>query len=422
MTTAETLRVCYLKQRFEPEPAPLRGAVFAHQLRDRGIELVVLTGFPYYPHNGVSYGYRQRAYLRELLGGIEVHRSISVVGHSGSPLRRALSYVSLPAASVVNALRNKVKADLVLTTLGPAPYGLFAQALAARLNVPCVLEIQDLWPESLIASEMWPQWLPTTPIEMATRGMYKHASAISCLSPGARHALISRGADPESTVVMLNWAQPVTVTDDDRRRAHELCGGWEQKSFIAYAGTIGPLQGVGRMCEAAVSNHHRLLIVGSGRSAHQVESYAAAMPDNVRFVGQQPLGVTRALLERSAATTVYLESSVLAESAIPSKFASNLLAGAPMVVAAEGETLRMADRVDAGPTCTPGDTDALARCFEEVVTATARQRTEWVQNAMIFSKDWTDPETSLDRFASLLRSVAARNSLASMVGRNGFFE
>lgn len=45
------LRICYLTQWFEPEPA-FKGAAFARALVDAGNEVQVVTGFPNYPEIG----------------------------------------------------------------------------------------------------------------------------------------------------------------------------------------------------------------------------------------------------------------------------------------------------------------------------------------------------------------------------------
>jgi len=415
----DTTRVLYLKQRFDPEPAPLRGAAFTSAMRDHGVEITVLTGFPYYPQPTIYPGYKNRLRAVEVLDGTTVHRSASVVGHTPSSVRRLLSYVTMPAISTVNAVARNLDADLVLTTLGPGVYAHFAMLLARRIGVPSVLEIQDLWPESLTASGMWPRHLPLFAIEAAMGFAYRHASAITCLSPGCRQAVIERGAPERSTVSMLNWAPPVVVTRSDTDRARKLLGPWADTPFICYAGSLGPLQGVERMCDAAAQANTHLVVLGDGREASALREHAQRTDAPVRFVGQQPVGVAQAVLEQAASSTVYLEASDLDQTAIPSKIAANVAAGVPMVVAANGETHRLAERIAAGPQCSPGDTGALASCFREVINASAEQRARWIRNANAFAADAVHPKHGLARYATLLHAVANEAPLRNLVDHDG---
>jgi len=415
----DSVRVLYLKQRFNPEPAPLRGAGFTSALRDHGVDLTVLTGFPYYPMPELYQGYTNRRHSVEQIDGTTVHRSASIVGHTPSAVRRLLSYVTMPAISTVNALVNRLQADLVLTTLGPGVYAHFALLLARRLGVPCVLEVQDLWPESLTASGMWPKRIPTAPVEAAMQLAYRNATAITCLSPGCRDAVIKRGGSPESTVWMLNWAPDVEVSANDEQRATELLGPWAHTDFICYAGSLGPLQGVDRMCNAAAQAGIRLVVLGDGREASALRAHVERTGAPVRFLGQQPQGVTRALLRQAASSTVYLAASELDATAIPSKIAANVTAGVPMVVAANGETKRLAERIDAGPRCAPGDTNALAEAFREVLDARASERSRWVRNANEFASYSVNAKHGLSRYAGFLATVARQQGIGELIDAEG---
>lgn len=413
------LRVLYLKQRFDPEPAPIRGSDFTAAMRTHGIEISILTGFPYYPEPEVYEGYKQRLHSQESIAGTTVHRSASLVGHTARPAQRVMSYLSMPATSVFNAMRLGLEADLVMTTLGPAPYAHFALALARRLRVPCVLEMQDLWPESLMASGMWPAKVPVGAVDRFLRFAYRRASAITCLSPGCRDKLIDRGADPSTTVTMLNWSPEVHPNSVDSEAAVELLGDWVDKPFVSYAGAIGPLQGVDKMLASVSEIDAGLLVVGAGRQESQLREIAKQRQVDARFLGQQPLATTRKLLERSVATTVYLESSELDGSAIPSKLAAAMTVGVPVVVAANGETRRLAERIDAGPICEPGSSAGLADSYQAVLDAEPERRAQWIDNAQTFASRKLSARGGIARYARFLETVAQRSPVEPLVDASG---
>ena len=414
-----SVKILYLKQRFEPEPAPLRGLDFTTSMGRHGIDITILTGFPYYPHDKLYKGYSQSKHSVEIMGGIEVHRSASVVGHTGKPLKRALSYLTMPAMSAINAIQHRLKADLVLTTLGPAPYALSTLAIAKHLKVPFVLEMQDLWPESLIASGMLPAWIPTGPLNMSLKYAYKNASGITCLSPGCRDLVIDRGANPSSTVTMLNWAPESIATENDLVHARQLLGHWEDAEFLAYCGTVGPLQGVDLMVRAAKEANLKLVVVGSGVELENVRRQAETLEAQVLFLGQQSLGVAQQIMKRSAGTIVYLAPSELDGSAIPSKLASSLMMGVPVIVAAHGECRRLAEQVDAGPVCDPGSVENLCHAFKDILKS-KHQRIRWSENAKTFAGRWLEPQDGIARYARFLRTVVEKNSLQGEIDENGF--
>src|SRR6187551_3181899 len=86
------MRILYLTQWFEPEPA-FKGLAFAKALVERGHEVEVVTGFPNYPIGKVYPGYRVRAYQREVIDGIVVHRVPLYPSHDRSSFRRGLNYI-----------------------------------------------------------------------------------------------------------------------------------------------------------------------------------------------------------------------------------------------------------------------------------------------------------------------------------------
>lgn len=127
---------------------------------------------------------------------------------------------------------------------GPAPdvvYGssphLFAtwaaQRLATKWQVPFVLEIRDLWPESLVAlgniSRLHPFILL---LEYIERYLYRRADRIITLLPGAGEHMQQKGADPGKITWIPNGV--------DLQTSNGLAPPTKKDNFIAtFAGTHG---------------------------------------------------------------------------------------------------------------------------------------------------------------------------------------
>src|SRR5690606_10302552 len=98
-----------------------------------------------------------------------------------------------------------VPPDVVIGS-SPQPFAaLAAERLAQRLHVPFVLEVRDLWPESLVDvgnfSSHHPLILVLRRIE---RHLYRKADHVICLLPGAEAFIRSRGARADRITLVPN--------------------------------------------------------------------------------------------------------------------------------------------------------------------------------------------------------------------------
>src|SRR6516225_2969152 len=107
------MRLLYLTQWFDPEPAALKGASFARALTDAGLEIEVITGFPNYALGRVYPGYRVRVFQREVIKGIVVNRVPLYPSHDRSSFGRALNYLSFFLSSVAYGLARAGRFDAI---------------------------------------------------------------------------------------------------------------------------------------------------------------------------------------------------------------------------------------------------------------------------------------------------------------------
>ena len=84
-------KLFYIAQYFTPEPY-LKDIDFIKQLKDKGWDPVVITGFPNYPKGKIYPGYKNRFFAEENMEGIKVIRVFTYADHSLSSIKRALNY------------------------------------------------------------------------------------------------------------------------------------------------------------------------------------------------------------------------------------------------------------------------------------------------------------------------------------------
>ena len=118
-----------------------------------GHDVTVLTGFPNHPDGVLRPEYRKhfrRGVFREQIDGVKVVRSWLLPFPNRKPYERMLNYSSFCiSAGVVGTFLDRP--DVVIATSPQLLVGLSGWRVAKRKRVPFVLEVRDLWPESLAA-------------------------------------------------------------------------------------------------------------------------------------------------------------------------------------------------------------------------------------------------------------------------------
>lgn len=208
-------RILYLSQWFWPEP-DTRGLKVVKDLQARGYEVEVLTGFPNYPSGKLAQGYRLAPYKRDRIEGVTVHRVFLYPSHDRSSLGRALNYLSFFLSAFVFCLVQARRFDLIYVYHPPITTGLAAALAGLVWRKPFLLEVQDLWPDTVAASGMSATETLAYILGPTCRFVYKRAALVLGQSEGMAARLVERGVDPSRADVFFNWA------DEDAARVNGL--------------------------------------------------------------------------------------------------------------------------------------------------------------------------------------------------------
>ena len=235
------MRVLLLTQWFAPEPE-IKGLTFAKALSERGHEVEVLTGFPNYPEGRLYPGYRVRPWQREVMDGIRVNRVALYPSHDRSGLRRICNYLSFGASATVLGPWLVRKPDIVYV------YNLVTLGFAARLlrifrGAKIVLDVQDLWPESVASSGMMRRRAASKSPPVDGVGLNTHTLITSLFCRlGFKENLVARGICETKIDVIYNWCDEkgMVVPDPDARVAQKL--GFAGRFNVVFAGSMGVMQ------------------------------------------------------------------------------------------------------------------------------------------------------------------------------------
>lgn len=383
------MRVLILSQGFNPEPH-FKGLSFAHELQRQGVEVQVLTSFPNYPGGKVYPGYKIKFVQKEMLEGVEIIRVPLYPSHDSSPLRRIATYVSFALSAAFIGVWHVKRADILYIYQPPAstPFaGLMLRLFKARR---AVLDIQDLWPDTLSATGMMNSSLLLKTVGAFCKFTYSWVDHIVVLSEGFKRRLIDRGVPENKITTIYNWADESAEKKyiPDEKRASDL--GLLGKFTILFAGVMGKAQSLDTVLDAAkvISKTHpdiQFAFIGGGieRDRLQKRVIDESIP-NVVFLERVPISDIGNILALADALLVHLKNDPLFEITIPSKTQGYLASGKPIIMAAPGESAQIIERAHAGVSCKPDDSDALAIACINLFHKSVSERIALAENGLEF--------------------------------------
>lgn len=401
-------RVVYLTQWFDPEPA-VRGEAFARRLASEGFDVEVVTGFPNYPGGKLYDGYRVRLVQRERLGEVRVTRLPLYPSHGDSKLGRLLNYLSFGFTSAVYLVLFARRFDVICAYHPPLTVPLAATLAKYLRRARLVLDIQDMWPDSLRATGMVSNERVLRAVGTLCRWTWRRADRLVVLSDGFRRLLVERGIAGERVAVIHNWANDDTGQKVDVPPLRQLAA--PGRVSCLFAGNVGPAQGLDTVIDAAALAAARgaeieLLILGSGilldRLRKRVETEALS---NVRFLPRVAKKDVGAYLAAADCLLVSLKDDPLFEITIPSKTQTNLSAGRPVLIAANGDAAELVRRSSGGIVVPPGDPEALADAMCRLAEMSEEKRAALGENAKEFYRKYLSLEHGVEQFVALLRGL-----------------
>jgi len=246
--------------------------------------------------------------------------------------------------------------------IGSSPHlfaALAALRMARRLCVPFVLEVRDLWPESIVAAggRRGPAYHA---LGLLAKYLYARADRIIVLARGTGDHLAGLGVDPQRIVYVPNGADPTPAA---RRQSHP-----DAPFTLVYAGAHGPANGLDTVLDAAAlirDQAVRIVLVGDGPSKSALQSRAAQEQlSNVEFHDPVPKTAMPALLASAHAGLMVLRDAPLFTFGVsPNKLFDYLAAGLPVVCNVPGDVAAMLRSASAGEQAADATPRALANAI-----------------------------------------------------------
>lgn len=406
------MKLLILTQYYPPETGAAQNRLheLAIRLKERGVDIQVLTAMPNYPQMKIYKGYRNKCRHKEQLDGITVYRSWIYAGNSRSVFLRLINYFSFVFTSFFAGLFRTSKCDFILCESPPLFLGITAYLLSRIKKAKLIFNVSDLWPESaeklgLIKSK--PLLRATTKLE---EFLYRKSFLISGQTQGIVKNISERIPDKQvywlRNGAALSYYNPNKITSAWRKD-----NGFKKKDFlIYYGGIIGHAQGLEVILKAAYrlqkEDDIQFVLMGSGPVKDALLEMKNDMRlANVNFFDTVPKTEIPEVLAAMDISIIPLKKLDLFKGAIPSKIFESLAMKKPILLGVEGEAKDLfIDEGNCGLAFQPENDEELA----EKVLLLSRDQEQIISlgnNARSYAELKFDREKIADEFYESLVQI-----------------
>jgi colanic acid biosynthesis glycosyl transferase WcaI len=367
------MRLLILSQYFPPEiGAPqTRLWAMAKELILLGHEVDVVTAMPNYPKGRIFPEFRGKLCQFEQAERLRIQR-LWVYAALGGGWQRILNYVSFMCSAVIGLARCR-KPDYIFVESPPLLLSLPAYLFSRLWRVPFVLNVADLWPDSVIEKGFLREGLAMRILTALERWSYRKSAYVNAMTEAMRSTLLGDKHVPADKVLFFPNGVDTTMyrpqpADFVLKERLGLSG----KKIILYAGTQGHAHALEYvLCAAKLLESHpdiHFLFLGSGSVRQKLEELHQRLDlRNVTFMDPIPLEQLPAYLSIAECGLSSLRNLPLFNGARPAKVFPILASGKPLIFVGRGEGANLIAAANAGIVVTPADPEALKAAVVRLV-------------------------------------------------------
>ncbi len=343
----------------------------ATDLAKRGHKVSFVTSAPSYPLGVVYKGYRNAILSTECCDSVKIVRVWSYISPNNSFWSCILNYGTFSLSALFGGLFAR-KHDVIMSASPPLPLGFSAYVLSRLWNVPWVLRVEDLYPDTAILAGVINNRIIIRLFYWMERFLYEKAAHISVISNSFRRILLSKGISQSKISELSVWADSELVRPMDGdtrfRNQYKLDGLF----VVMYAGNLGYTSALEELLNAAALLQDvveiRFVIIGEGVKKELLMEIANIEGlNNVVFLPFQPREIFADMLSSADVGLVTLNNASSFTS-LPSKLFNIMASERPVLVIAhkDSDIANLVSDADCGVVVPPGKSELLAQAIVEL--------------------------------------------------------
>ena len=359
------MRILFLSHYFPPEVNAPATRTFEHcqQWVKAGHDVTVLSCVPHHPMGRVYPGYKNKFFQVEEKSGIKAIKVLTYVTANSGFLKRTLNYVFYMIMAILVAPFLS-KADVVISTSPQFFNGLAGYFVSRIKRCQWVLEIRDLWPESILAVGAIKNKRVIKFLEWLERFVYRKADHIVPVTYAFKQHIKKHGGDENKITVIRNGVNFDLFKFKEKDNDYAKKIGVENKFVASYVGTHGMAHGLTTILDAAekLKNNSNIIFLMIGDGAEKqalVAEKNARKLENIIMLDQQPKDAMPYIWSVSDVSLVLLKNQDLFLTVIPSKIFETMAMKKPIILGVRGESQTLIEEGHAGICIEPENADEL---------------------------------------------------------------
>lgn len=347
------MKILFLTDNFPPEVNAPASRTFEHikEWHKAGHDITVITCAPNFPKGEVYAGYKNKLYQTEMMDGIKVVRVWSYIAENKGFVKRTLDYISYSVTSFFAGLFQKT--DIIVATSPQFFTALSGRTLAFWRHKPWIMEVRDLWPESIKTVGAMKDNMFIRYFEWEEMRCYKSAKKIVVVTDSFKKTLVSRGVPEGKIAVVKNGVSRDLFKPQPKDEALVRSLGLEGKRIIGYIGTHGMAHKLDFILRCAKNmegkNNCHFLLIGSGAEKANLLKMKEDMDiSNVTMLDSVPKSEVHRYISILDLSLINLKKSPLFTTVIPSKIFENAGMEIPIIMGVEGEAREIVEKYGAG--------------------------------------------------------------------------
>lgn len=300
--------------------------------------------------------------------------------------------------------QNRQNIDLVYFNAWPLFSQFYIARTAKKLNIPYVVHIQDIYPETILRKNAWLTRVPFNLLVKMDRYVLSHARSIVTISTQMRNYLQSTRQINSGIDVVYNWQNQDNAMESKAQNRQE------SKFVFMFLGSISPTAGIDVLirgfCAANLAGA-KLVLAGAGSDKQRLMDIAAAHPGHeIIFMEARKEAVAE--LQRSADVLLISLKQGNGQYAVPSKLSSYLFSAKPVLACVDpgSPVAEIVSEANCGWVCNVNDPATITAAFQRASSTSELQRQQMGRNGKTYA------EANLSRQANLShlkKIVAAAN-------------
>ena len=347
------MNILFLTDNFYPESnAPAKRTLeHCKEWSRQKHNITIITGVPNFPKGKVFDGYKNKIYQSEIIYDLKIKRVWTFISSNEGFFLRIFDYISFLISSFFCGIFSK-KHDIIIAT-SPQFFTLLSGYFISLIRrTSLVLEIRDLWPESIVTvGAMSDKSMAIKVLKKISLFLYKKSDLIICVTKSFKKDLISRGINHKKIKVVENGFDLTknlkpSLSIKEVEKKFKLS---RNKFYVSFIGTIGMAHGLEIVLNAAlkVNDNVEFLIIGEGAKKTFLKNEVKKRKiKNIKFIDNLNWQEIVNINQLINIHLVHLKKDVEFKKVIPSKIFESMALKKPIIMGVDGESREIVNNAE----------------------------------------------------------------------------